>query len=460
MTRDLQHPIFVWPVVLAAVLLVFDGPVQAADYWQLEADTVITLPSKSGNSPGSCTLKKGTRVELRSPANANELELSFAGLVFSMPRGEALQEAFALLYPQATDTAGLVFDIDAWENRRSLPPGEAQWLPLAPRPEDPRKKHWDPRGFFAIPDAPRVDAAGEKDPPRGFAWDRTLIIPGRFAFLNLPFILQKKPGICVGAAGINVVRYLCPDNPLTGPEFFRLLTERSHGASYTELKTGLELLGMPSDKLVLTRSNLLSSLRRVKANLDLNLPVLAADRRHMVLITGYDATAKKLFVWNQWGNGKVINGMPKGHYELQDRDLAIEFKDLVFCRKVRYEPADNVKQAIEQIAGPAEDLQMHPFIESEIPAEYFLPHAGPERLRVSLRSGRMVLVPQGASVLAILPDAAPAQEQFTCVYLPGKEKYKRTLRQIADEIAATNGGTFYSAKKFTLPDNVASASSR
>lgn len=408
---------------------------------------MIAVTNARTSSPGSCTLKKGTRVELVAEPDADTVQLSFAGLVFEMPRGAALQKALEQFYPHnPTNNNGCIFDTAAWQKRRLLPPEEARWLPLPPHADDMRKSLWDPRGFFCIPDNPRISGDDKTAPPADFAWDRTLIIPGRFAFLRIPFILQKKPGICVAAAAVNVVRHLRPEYEITASELFHLFTDDSHGATYEELQAGMNLLGLPSDRLAPRRANLPSTLQRLKNSLDRGLPVLAADGRHMVLITGYDAATKKLFVWNQWGNGKIVNNMPKGHYELQDSDLPIEFINLVFCRKVRFEPADNVKEVLQSLAGASDDLQMHPYLESQFPSEYFLAHAGPERLRAVLRAGRTILVPQGVSVLCVLPGPAGDKDRLSCVTLPGGMKNLRTLASLSGEISSKSGGNFFSAK--------------
>lgn len=413
------------------------------NFWHLETDAVITIPASRGNTPGTCTLKKGTRVEIVSAAEANPLTLSFAGLIFDMPRGPALQEALDQLYPHRAATDQNVFDVDAWQKRQSLPPEEAKWLPLSPRPNDPRKEQWDPQGIFCLPDNPKIEPAAETEPAADFAWDRTLIIPGRFAYLNLPFILQKKPGICVGAAAINVVRYLSPEQDLTTDELFGMITDRPTSGGLRSLQDAMAQLGIVAEEAQPTRANRASTVQRIKKSLDNNLPVLAADKRHMVLITGYDAKARKLFVWNQWGNGKIINGMPKGHYELEETDLPIEFRTLIFSRKIRYEPADNIKQALEDLAGPSEDLRYHPYFQPRFPFRDYRIVAGGQRIKLALQAGRTVLVPQGGSLLCLMPGDTKA---ITSVTLPGGAKNTRTLASLAEEIYNTNAGHFFSAK--------------
>ncbi|MFM8458889.1 MAG: hypothetical protein ACKOB0_08100, partial [Chthoniobacterales bacterium] len=380
-------------------------PARATDQWELEVDTIVTLGVEEGAVRGTITLKKGTPVELLPESTAQVAKISHAGLVFEMPRGDALQEAFDTLYPEGARAANSVFDVDAWQKRRSLPAEQARWLPLPPRPNEPRQKHWNPAGFFAVPEHLPHDSGGASEPPADFAWDRTLIIPGRFAYLNLPFILQKRGGICVGAAGVNVVRYLRPEMKVTADEFFRMLTDKPNAGSYDELVAGLGNLGLPAEKIKLSRAKLPAVLRRLRTSLDANLPVLISNPQHMVLVNGYDAAAKKIFLWEQWGAGKIINGMPKGHFEVPDSQLSSRYDTVVFCRMVRCEPADNIKRALEDSAGKTDDLRLHRYF--PIARDFYSPGHETRSIEGSmgavLGSGRIVLVPQGESVLCVLP---------------------------------------------------------
>lgn len=164
------------------------------------------------------------------------------------------------------------------------------------------------------------------------SWDQTILVPGKLVFLKLPFIKQKRPGICVAASAINLLRYLKPECTLSADELWTRMTSRPAGASYHELAPALSSFGIHSH-IVYTRGVPWRVLvAQVQQSLDHNKPVLAADVRHMVLIDGYDARIKKLFVWNQWGNGKLAPDVPtpKGHYGLLESDLPIEFNSLIF----------------------------------------------------------------------------------------------------------------------------------
>ncbi len=393
--------------------------------------SAIKLPVViNGKAVGSTTLAAGTTVEILRQDDSKVLIKTAPGEVWVDANKVAASP------PQSADTA------------RSSPPtphtnGETSaHVPQHASDED------DIAPIFHIKqDNPQVPATGETEVPADFAWDRTLIIPGKFAFLNLPFIKQTKPGICVGAAAINVVRYLCPENRLSANEFFKLMTDKPAGASDMELIMAMRLLGLPGGCRTLAKANVREDIERVKSSLDKNLPILAADRRHMVVITGYNAATKKIFVWNQWGNGKIINAMPKGHYELLETDLPIEFAELVFCSKVRYEPAEDAKSSLESCVGATEDLQMHPCIKGPLPFSHFLSHAGPERLKAALRSNRTLLLPKGDSVLCVMPSEADGKSPLQCVTLPQGVKSQMSIPELSDDVFRTTHGNFYSVKR-------------
>lgn len=231
--------VFPIPALMAALLsvstLLSADPGGQTHFWNLEADTIVSIHTASGTR-GTCTLKKGTRVEVISDST-DKMTLKFAGESFEMPKGAVLQEALQKLNPTGTPKNKLVFDSRRWMHEKT--PEEAE------TPINSAKGEYSPEDFRTVPDPPTLDT-GDKEVPDGFMWDRTIIIPGKFAFLNIPFIKETKAGTCVGASSINVVRYLKPDYLLTNPEHFRLITGSEAGASDRELCEAMKLLGLPA----------------------------------------------------------------------------------------------------------------------------------------------------------------------------------------------------------------------
>ncbi len=422
--------------------------------WPLEHDIVLSDRDATGKLIESKTVPSGMPVMLLGREESNgrkELWLWHMGRDFIMPQGESLNAALALMHPGVEAVENRPFDVDRWQEMRQLPPEMARWIPQPSRLPKGQSGRWDARGFLVVKKPAQLpDKPDFEEIPQDFAWDRSIAAPGKFAFLALPWIKQTKPGICVAAAGINAVQYLRPEIQLSGPEFFRMLNGDDGGASDRELSRASFLLGLPSRSIPAgARGGPTSLVDFIKKNLDEGYPICAADKQHMVLITGYDSNRGKLFVWNQWGNGKIINGMPKGHYELDERYLGAEFNYVVIFESVQFQPAENVATLLQQIAGPIEDLQIHPLVlgEGPVQGENYLAHAGTSRLKAVLRAGRCVLLPRGGTVLSIQPSVATTDDAIVeCLSLPQGVRTQQALSVVAAEIAKVDGGNFYSGR--------------
>lgn len=110
----------------------------------------------------------------------------------------------------------------------------------------------------------------------------------------------------------------------------------------------------------------------------------------MVLITGYDASRGKLFVWNQWGNGKAINGMPKGHYELNEKYLGAEFIYVMLFESVEFLPATNVATHLQHADGAA--VPARPDLVADVFGRHFVVGAGDFDVAVAARGAPGFLV--------------------------------------------------------------------
>lgn len=401
---------------IGAVLLLGAGGVLLAGEdatLTLDRDVVIPLHDRNGAVLGRTVLKAG-RVVKRVAEDDASWTISFIGETVVVPKQASTMTP--------TGGSGLAAD--------EAPAGLE---------------------FTTINDPPKVSASPSGEFPAGFAWNETVISPTQCAFLALPFIKQTKPGICTAAAAINVVRYLSPETEISASEMFRIMTNASAGACMSEVISGLRVLGF-SGREVSTRGvpwRVLVSW--VKRSLDRNLPILAADVRHMVLINGYDGKRKRLFVWNQWGNGKVINGMPKGTYELAESDLPLEFESLIFVERLRYEPAKPTREFVESVLPTSEDLEVHPAFCEGSAAAGALSRGSIPRLKAVLRGGRMLLLPQGKTVLCVAPNALKTgNELLRGEIFPSREPTVLTVNALAAKICAA-GGTFLSAKALQEP---------
>lgn len=410
--------------------------------WVLECDTRIPLHER-GRVVGSTRIVAGTELEVLPPGREgigkNQIRLRYMNEVFWFPTGAALKEILAKQNPVGTAPDKQVLDLHQLQIEQQAEARKRQNPLAVPEQELPPT-------FTTETVAMDLPADGITEVPEGFAWDRTLIIPGKFGFLKLPFIKQTKPGICVAAASINAVTHLHPEIRLRGSELFRLYNNRNGGASFDEASLGNLQLGVQC-RITRTAGIPYPDLAdRIRKSIDANLPVVAADARHALLIYGYDREAKKLFVWNQWGNGKIVNGMPKGTYLLKESDLPLEFRELLFVSKVRFKPLEEFQKSLEEKVGATEDLRVHPLPGRPFGGlEFYLPYSAPQRLKACLRAGRTVMIPQGDGVLCVLPDEVKTDDALLqCRHLPSGRPAQHTLSALTKWLMPTRG-EFYSA---------------
>lgn len=413
--------------------------------WKLEYDTRIPLHDSRGSIVGSTRIAAGTVLDVLPPnkasAGKNVIPLRHMGEVFELPTGPDLQALLVKQNPSGTPPEKQVLDLHRFKIEELTAKRKTSGRPGPPIEELPPTFSTETIAMDLPADAP-------SEIPKNFPLDKTVIIPGKFGYLKLPFIKQTKPGICTAAASINAVRYLHPEIQLSGSELFRLYNNRPNGASFEEASLGNLQLGVKCRIVRIASMPRPELVRMIHKSIEENLPVIAADVRHALLIYGFNKETKKLFVWNQWGNGKIVDGMPKGTYLLQESDLPIEFTDLLFVSKVRFKPLESLQQALEAKVGTTEDLQVHPVAGKPFGGiQHYLPYSVPQRIKATLRAGRTILLPQGEDVLSVSPDEVKTDTvTLQCRYLPSGKTSRLSLESLT-QLISLNYGEFYSVKQ-------------
>lgn len=319
-----------------------------------------------------------------------------------------------------------------------------------------KKRHLDEQladiqehgGTIEIPSTSPIDTnAPERldDLLKDFKWDRTEIIPERFAFLALPFIKQTNGGICTAASAVNIILYIDPSIDLKQGELFKIYNDRAGGASFDEVVRGLRMLGFSSE-VYSTRTTPYTVLAGyIRKSLDANHPILVADKRHMLTIIGYNKESKTIIAWNQWKNGKMQHGMPKGAYDVKDSDLPFEFTTVFFLHHVKDIPAASQKRQIEDFVGKTNDLRIHPPYQPRYAlSPTYLQNAAEERIKASIRANRNVFILQGNRLIEIHPQKE-AGDYLSVTSFPSKEQSTMSLKDLANKITFDNHGFFFSS---------------
>ena len=257
--------------------------------------------------------------------------------------------------------------------------------------------------------------------PPDFHYDKTLVIPGQFAFMALPFQKQGKGGICAAASAFNIVKYIAPEIEIEQRGVFALYNSGRSGATLPQIAGGLESLGFECE-IVQTRGcekKLLLS--KIRASLDDGRPILAVIPHHALTIIGYNKPDAKLIVWDQRMNGPGVPAyLPKGGVEDSENRIQSKFEFVFFIRKVDMRLSVEEEKTVQSLYGTAQGCLRHEIVNanaSREPLPMFLHHAAIPKVQSVLQQNRVLLVPKGKRQLVSITSAADGK--YTSKTLPG-----------------------------------------
>lgn len=284
-----------------------------------------------------------------------------------------------------------------------------------------------------------VDAAAL---PADFHYDKSLIIPGQFAFLALPFEKQGKGGICAAASALNIMRFIDPSIQMEQRELFSLYNGGQSGASLDQVQGGLESLGFESEWIQTANADKKTLIAKIRASLDAGRPVLATIPGHALTIIGYNKPSGKIIAWDQRMHvpGKP-DYLPRGAYETSEASLHSRFDSAFFIRKVENklnrEEAGQLAAIICDSSGWQHQEIVNGSDESLIK---FLRHAAPPKMESLLRRGQTILIPKGRKeVVSIL---SVSDGKWSARHLPGGREESFSDATLARLLTESNGVFF------------------
>lgn len=299
--------------------------------------------------------------------------------------------------------------------------------------------------------------------PRDYRWEKTVIIPGKFAFLALPFEKQSKNGICVASSALNVISYIDPDIKLDQTELFKMFNGGVAGANDAQLVNGLANLGFRVTPVVCKGTQPKDLIASIQASLEDDHPIVAFKPGHAITIIGFDKEAKKIIAWNQREESPSVNGMPKGAFTISEATVSGYFDMLFFIGK-QGTPASATEQTqINSVLGGITGLKKFTISNraSREDIRAYASHAIPQAIKTQLRSGKTVIILKGDEVKVVsdpninIPkekadpwSTSPSTQKDQPVTLtnPKDGSTKQiSLRNLANEIAVSCNATFFSA---------------
>ena len=281
--------------------------------------------------------------------------------------------------------------------------------------------------------------------PPDFHYDKTLIIPGQFAFLALPFQRQGRGGICAAASAFNIVKFIAPEIEMEQRGVFALYNGGKSGASLPQIAGGLESLGFECELIRTHDADRKLLLSKIRASLDAGRPLLVVIPGHALTMIGYNKPDRKLIVWDQRMDGPGVPAyLPKGGVENSESCIQSKFTHVFFIRKVDTRLSGDEEKLIQSIFGDTQGCLRHEIVNGNSRKEtlnMFLRHAAPAKALSVLQQNRILLIPKGKKGLVSMTAAKDGKYSFKT--LPdGKEETSGEPTLV--RLLTDSKGVFYS----------------
>lgn len=285
--------------------------------------------------------------------------------------------------------------------------------------------------------------------PADFHYEKTVIVPGKFVFIYLPFEKQMLKGVCAAASVLNAVKYIDPTIVLNQDEMFCLYNNnQSEGADPQQMVGGIANLGFETDYIQPRKVKLETLLSKIQASLEDNRPLIACGDNHAVTLIGFNKSTKKITVWDQRGYGvDRADGRRAGMYDVDESTFCAKFYDVFIVRRADAKPSDANAARLQKMTGISDAFIKHTLVNSNSRQETiskFAQHAVPQLVKVAMRAGRTLLIPVGSDeIISIAPQE---NEKMEYTVLPSGKTNKARIDFVTKSVLDA-GGVFYSSGK-------------
>lgn len=289
--------------------------------------------------------------------------------------------------------------------------------------------------------------------PEDFHWDKTLIQPGLFAFLALPFEKQPPSGICMASSTYNVLRYLDPNLPLSQEEIFGMLNDGKNGASDRQLRTALKNLGYTTTMIPEGKLRRTGLRKLIQSTLDTDTPLIIATSSHALTLIGYNNATNKFYVWDQRMRGNSPKGMPADSKEVSQGELG-RFDFFLIIRKITDRASDKEYDLFAEVGAGYNDLQKHSITNANPTRENMLSYTKrnwPLLARALFANGRSLYVQTGRKEFIKIAPQEIQGDQLQITELPSGKTSQISLDRLTQKIARSN--VFFSSQDYPDYEN-------
>jgi hypothetical protein len=296
----------------------------------------------------------------------------------------------------------------------------------------------------------------------------TVVRPGEFVFLALPFTQQGRGGICAGASLLNIVDFLGMPFQLSQYEFFQLFDAGRSGATISQMDQGLKNVGYEFTPLLLEEKLKRKDARKIERRcmdiLDSGQPLSVCVPGHALTLVGYNMKTESFYAWDQARTGRdprvseAVANLPGGIYEIPMGQLGLELDTIGHVTKLET-PFDGQreKEQVLEISGlPADtDLLKHkiwaPDRARDRDVRDFYQDVLPVLINGLMRKGRTVIVPTGKEIPGrpdwrrgeLIRIVGKSGNDYRVLMCPGETETAVSLRDLS-RFVFDNDGIYFS----------------
>jgi len=297
---------------------------------------------------------------------------------------------------------------------------------------------------------------------------KTVIRPGEFVFLALPFTQQGRGGICAGASLLNIVDFLGSDFQLSQNEFFELFDAGRSGATISQMDQGLKNVGYEFTPILLEEKPKRKDARKIERRcmdlLDSGQPLSVCVPGHALTLVGYNMRTESFYAWDQARTGRdprvaeAVPNLPGGIYEIPMGQLGFDLDTIGHITKCEtsFDGQREKEQLLETLgAAPDTEAEKHkiwaPGRVRDSDVQSFYRDALPVLINGLMRKGRSAVIPTGEEIPGrpewrrgeLIEIAAKSADGYRGSLHPGGQEVEFSIRELA-RFVQENDGIYFS----------------
>ena len=279
--------------------------------------------------------------------------------------------------------------------------------------------------------------------PEDFRFDRTLIKPGHYAYLSVPYQGQEKGAVCSAAAALNVLHFIDPQLQLEQREVLALYNGHSSMATQQQMVVGIRNLGYSAVLEQVRDQDKLPLLAKVRNSLDEGRPMIVTTFKHALTLIGYNKSKGTLIFWDQASpKPGAPEGLPMGAVETDEDSLRARMNYIIYVSKLADGTAPSASEASLLARMPGKhDFLRHQLTNAnpKLAFSVYLGHAMTPKFRNLHQRKRTVLIPYHDKKAEFLEIIGEMDHHWLIVAQPSGKEISVSEQRLIKAIEQSNG---------------------